>query len=109
MSVRDDPKLPDRVVNAIRAGVRGLAATQTTRLAPALDDAERSLAEIRVLRELIFQAENELVARGQKAHEKKATWAEIAESSGHRTASAARRYFIADPIQRRARESRDRS
>lgn len=109
MSVRDDPKLPDKVVNAIRAGVRGLTATQTTRLAPALDERERALTEIRVLRELIFQAENELVARGQHAHDEGATWAGIAESSGHRTASAARRYFIADPIERRARESRDRS
>ncbi len=109
MAVRDDPNVPSRAAIALGQGVRQLVAHRARLLDPAEDKTARALTEIRLLRELIYQAEYELVLRGQSAHGSGATWAQIAEASGHRTHSAARRYFIDEPVTRRHREQRDRA
>lgn len=108
MSVRDDPHLPETIARGIGVGVRRLSETMTTRLSPGATDVDRALAEIKVLRELVYQAEQALAESGRRAHDSGATWEQVAENSGHDTASAARRYFIADPEIRRERESHDR-
>lgn len=66
------------------------------------------LDRIEVLQRLIAEATEELQQAGAKAHDDGATWAQVAERSGHETASAARRYFVDSVEARRHRERRAR-
>lgn len=113
VGIHDEPDIPENVQNAIRAALyqaMEIVARRSSLTADAAEtETDKRLREVEQMRWGLLWMEEALVSAGVAAKRSGATWASIAEASGHQTASAARRYFQSgSPKARRTRERLER-